>query len=699
MLLLTNCSQEHDIFSNNEKVETIITATSDGHRSQDSRTQVGDVAFDGHLVMQWSKNDYIGVFGKSVNNVQFISTNTEPSDKATFAGTIPGTSTPEKAYYPYVEGALETAIPVNIPSVQEYTDVNSVAAYDYKAASSCTHVSEGNYVMNFRQMVTMLRLQINLSTAEGLAVNEKLQSVKMTCPFDISGSYTYDLNNLDAGLTKVGASDNKSVTLNFTGQPLLSETNFIAYAVIVPGGNKGDMLDFEITTDKHLVKFSSQLLCDIRPGVFYDLPLNATVLTNNAAVIEEVIPEPTPEPTEETANCYMINTTGEHDFCATQIGNGDKGIIPGVGFHVTSSKINPKSAKLMWQDVENFIDVNSIRLENGRVHYTANKNSGNAMIAVYSGDNCTGDILWSWHIWGVGDEMPGDDIITNQAGATFTVMNRTLGTHNANSYFATLYQWGRKDPFPNSSVYYLADGSKVDISSKYPSYKPTSNNVTIETSVRRCDQLIECYDWNISSNWLNNENQYLWGDNNLKDNFSWSGTGLSNPEAGAGWTNQKTIYDPSPVGYRVANKFTFSGFVNRNDGTADITGTMNEGSIEEWLNVITEPRPGQKPDNYIFWWPKFNNGYYFKRSKTDKEGSYFPNTGERYSSGKMNNAGVAGFYVYSAPSQNKSENNYMYISPYEWKDKATHKAGNQGNVHVIEFGQKRNARAIRCVRE
>ena len=115
---------------------------------------------------------------------------------------------------------------------------------------------------------------------------------------------------------------------------------------------------------------------------------------------------------EETANCYMINTTGEHSFLATVIGNGQKGIIPGAGFHTESAYISPKSAKLLWQDMDGFIDASSVRLgTDGRCYYTANKNVGNAVIAVYSGDNQTGDILWSWHIWGVGDEMPSDESV------------------------------------------------------------------------------------------------------------------------------------------------------------------------------------------------------------------------------------------------------------------------------------------------
>lgn len=147
-----------------------------------------------------------------------------------------------------------------------------------------------------------------------------------------------------------------------------------AYAVAAPGCTVGTKLDFVITTDRHVATFTATLLGTMEGGAFYDVPLNATVLANNGAVIKDV-DEPD-EPAEETANCYMITTAGEHSFYARQIGNGDKGIIPGAGFHVTSSKINPKSAKVLWQDTQGFIDEGSVRLaDDGRVYYTATGNT------------------------------------------------------------------------------------------------------------------------------------------------------------------------------------------------------------------------------------------------------------------------------------------------------------------------------------
>ena len=59
-------------------------------------------------------------------------------------------------------------------------------------------------------------------------------------------------------------------------------------------------------------------------------------------------------------------------------------------------------AKLIWQDAKGLIT--NVGYSGGYVTFTVTNNmahlvEGNALIAVTSGENGTGDILWSWHIW------------------------------------------------------------------------------------------------------------------------------------------------------------------------------------------------------------------------------------------------------------------------------------------------------------
>lgn len=105
----------------------------------------------------------------------------------------------------------------------------------------------------------------------------------------------------------------------------------------------------KVVTDKRIASFSAHAAYDFAASAIYTFDLNMVVLEQTFDVTYELIPV---EPEEETANCYMITTAGEHDFKATVIGNGEKGIIPGAGFHTEDPYIDPKSARLLWEDTE-----------------------------------------------------------------------------------------------------------------------------------------------------------------------------------------------------------------------------------------------------------------------------------------------------------------------------------------------------------
>lgn len=636
--------------------------------------------------MQWAVEDKIGVFSTSAQNSLFTSTNTRPANYTSFVGTKVETETLEYAYYPYAEGVTDrTRIPVNIPSMQSYTDVNSVAQYDLKASDHLTEQTDGTYECQMKQMACLVRFEINLHNLAGEiqkqdennadASSEKLQSVSIHSDVNLTGSYTYDLTHLSNGLVPVQGSGD--LTLNFTATPSLSGT-VVAYAVVAPGKQNGQKLTIDIETDKHKLQLIPTVLCDFEAGSFYVIPLNATVFTNNKVTVETSYPEVT----EETANCYMVTQTGEHSFVATQIGNGDKGIVKNAQFHVTSTRIQPSSAKLLWQDTQNF--VSDIRLTDGRVYYKANSNVGNAVIAVYSGENGTGDILWSWHIWGVGNELPADVEITNMANAKFQMMDRVLGSLSAVSTSAMLYQWGRKDPIPNASAYYV-DGKSVDISTSFPVTDGTGS--TILTGVRNPASIIK----QVSNpgDWLTTANNYLWGDVNEKDLYTWFSSGkYANAGAGAGWTDQKTIYDPSPVGYRVANKFTFTGFAVNN------TGETPQGNTTSKLGYI----------NYV----KYeNDGWYFKKNSTDTEGVYFPMTGSRGAgSGSLmtgdggsayNTVGYTAFYWASSIDKNAGQSSTLKMGPHGTEN--TSSSNSYNSLNTVDCSHRAQAYAVRCVRE
>lgn len=669
---MVSCSDINESISPAQE-QISINGTLDGFSALTStRTQVGSQAEDGALLMEWSVGDQVGVFGGNTVNSSFTGNHTAPASQTTFSGSMSSGDVPKYAYYPYSEQAVNYhAIPVTIPIEQVYVDVNSISAYDVKATDVITDKGNDSYQLNMRQMVSLVRFEISLTGVDGLSVDEKLQCVELKTGAPITGSYTYDLTNLDYGLVGVDGEQSTSLNLTFVNQPSLSET-VIAYAVAAPGTQGGKTWECTFLTDKHQVSFTTTALCDFEAGKYYIMPLNATVLENNNAVVEEV---PAKEE-EETANCYMINTTGEHSFLATVIGNGQKGIIPGAGFHTESAYISPKSAKLLWQDVDGFVDASSVRLgADGRCYYTANQNVGNAVIAVYSGENQTGEILWSWHIWGVGDEPVSDDVYTSSAGYQYTVMDRPLGAHSKESLICTLYQWGRKNPFSNQTSVYFVPGTVADVTI-WPSISGDEAGTTAGM-VANPDKFITHASASSNGDWMQSPNNNLWGDD--KDiPYKWPDV-YAHTDCKPGWESQKTIYDPSPVGYRVAGPYVWTGFVVSSDGSNGGASSTRFSS----LHVV----------KYA------NDGWYFQRNTSDSEGVFYGSTGQRLAvDAELRYVKKYVYYFSSSPHRTKTLSTGLWCGEYvgEYNNSS---ASDENTVNAMELSQRGNANAIRCVRE
>lgn len=659
-----------------------ITGTADVYTSlAATRTQVGDMADDGALAIDWSVGDTIGVFGATTQNAAFISGNTEPAATTTFSGDLADGDTPLYAYYPYDSSVTDmAAIPVTIPAEQMYEDESSVALYDVKAANVLTDEGSGQFRVRMRQMAALVRFEIDLTGVSDLADDELLmditiQPVNQGVP--MTGDFTYNLADLDAGLTPGNATAD-GLTLYFMYPPTARE-KITAYAVVAPGQHEGEEWRCVFNTDRQQGEFTTTALCDFEAGKFYTVPLTATVLDNNEATYEDL-------PEEETANCYIVTETGEHDFKATVIGNGAKGIIAGAGFHTDTPYINPKSAKVLWSTANNFIS--DVKLVNGRVHYRTNLATGNAVIAVYSEPDCQGDILWSWHIWGT-EGMPEDEEYTNQAGATFMVMDRDLGAVRVGDNRCVQYQWGRKDPFKSDYAppYYYIDGTtQVNVQNGWPVV--AIENPTIADAIQHPGEII----WtgnNDNRGWLAEPNLYLWGDygRELPDD-------LGDSRCGAGWNNQKTIYDPSPVGYRVANIFTFSGFTDMPSGSTYDVESTNSGI----------PLCLQRLDHINFIKANYSEDWWFKKNEADTEGSCYP--GMQARSGRTGDVetgyGVGGrWWAAEAFIADTGEAQACYMRTDQWKESSSSSSANSGNsIRTYEkTALLRDVHGIRCVRE
>lgn len=264
----------------------------------------------------------------------------------------------------------------------------------------------------------------------------------------------------------------------------------------------------------------------------------------------------TPLDMEGTSNCYIADRGGKsYSFTATVMGNGVDGIIDNGEFEdamgnklakVTGADILPLSAKLLWQDTDELVE--QVALVDNRVQVKMGRSRGNAVIAVYDNVNpnaVNAKILWSWHLWCTA--TPG--LITYSAsrytGNEYKVMDRNLGATTATGGLGTTqglsYQWGRKDPYSGSLSYdgkrtVLYDIRSAESEVEYSKNEPATIGQTINTP-HICNMgTSDTYSWCKDNDMYM---KYLWGNP--------TGTDKVFPQS-----TSKTIYDPCPVGYKVA---------------------------------------------------------------------------------------------------------------------------------------------------
>ncbi|MCF0257957.1 MAG: fimbrillin family protein, partial [Bacteroides heparinolyticus] len=339
-----------------------------------------------------------------------------------------------------------------------------------------------------------------------------------------------------------------------------------------------------------------------------------------------------------TANCYIVNapgtyrlplvygnaikngTTNSSAYTSTASGaNVLVNFINHLGNAITNPYIynnancTPANCTLVWQDEPNL--VTNVDLSSDR-HFLTFKveqstiRQGNAVVAVRNASNT---VLWSWHIW-VTDYKPGttgtttpDKEITNRQGKKYKIMSFNLGwcdgkeetytertvqvrfkqtgtsatqtitvkqkahtiTELGNN---TYFQWGRKDPFVGAlegiggssnsinKTWYDADGNVK--TNQLPPISGFSYNDCIKSGIINPNTF--CTNYYMDYKYYN-----LWSANNTVY------TPNDNPVV-------KTIYDPSPVGYKLPPSNVYTGFTTTGQYTSDpsqfnVQGPWNKG--------------------------------------------------------------------------------------------------------------------------
>lgn len=313
---------------------------------------------------------------------------------------------------------------------------------------------------------------------------------------------------------------------------------------------------------------------------------------------------------------------------------------------ITSPYINIQNAsdqatkaKVIWEDCQDIVTTPKVTGSGADSYLTftikkENLQNGNAVVAV---TNTDGKVMWSWHLWftpksslkkipvtsdGSEYKFMTDNLgwkytkwtgglkrevvvkIEQQAETgekkTATITLKQAAGNNVREGYGNLYQWGRKDPLPGiNTTGFAFDNNYVEI----PKDKGDEPANVIKMKTRTIGRSIQNPGIMLPKvgggklGWQYQQIINMWSANNNKLD-------------GSVRNDVKTIYDPSPVGFKVPDAHAFMGF--------STTGAV------------------------------WSNGYTFKVDN-DKE-IYFQAGGARYgTSGALTANGIVGFYWQSVP--------------------------------------------------
>ncbi len=219
----------------------------------------------------------------------------------------------------------------------------------------------------------------------------------------------------------------------------------------------------------------------------------------------------------ETSNSYIVSAPGAYKL-KTVKGNGTESVGTVATAEVLWETFNSATAPA----AGDLISIEGTPSDGYITFKTANSfKEGNALIAA---KDAAGTILWSWHIWLT--DTPADQTYNNGA----KLMDRNLGAISATpgdfGALGLFYQWGRKDPFLGACKISGSNSKAHSTHSTEVNLWESINRVeSVEDAIKQPTKII----------------QYTEGDN------SWMTSQLPTTL----WGDEKTIYDPCPIGYKV----------------------------------------------------------------------------------------------------------------------------------------------------
>ena len=334
---------------------------------------------------------------------------------------------------------------------------------------------------------------------------------------------------------------------------------------------------------------------------------------------------------QSTANCYVVTEAGQYKLplvygnaikdgsantaAYTNLGTNSymMNFVNAYGNQITSPYIETDTGKTCAEaqfsigDADIFTDLS---ISDGYLNFAVSEVPVSGANGVLSVKDSDGNIMWNWHIW----VFPYDltpVAITNNTSVDYNIMPVYLATTYDDGDETKRknwhYQWGRPVPMLGPAAY--------NSTTNATSYGALSYTVTANNSGAYQQGIL-----NPATFWTNSSSPYNWFGTTSYYNLwdaNCSVTGCSDN------TTVKTVYDPSPVGFKIPNANTFTGF-----STSNVVGS-------------------------------FANGWKFKKNSSDTVGIFFPASGCRnYSNGSLSYVGSYG-YVWSTAAKSQVDAYYL----------------------------------------
>lgn len=342
---------------------------------------------------------------------------------------------------------------------------------------------------------------------------------------------------------------------------------------------------------------------------------------------------------QTTANCYVVNAAGTYKIplvfgnalkngatnsaaYTKNSGSYSHDFVDYNGTVVTSPYIETvsgtaASAQLSIADTDGiFTDISIVDGSPCRyLQFKVNSIPATGANGVLSIKNSSGVIMWSWHIWVWADSLATVEI-TNSTSVKYKILPVNLASKWDDTAKTKIknwfYQFGRPNPMLCPSAY---NSTSSHASYGALSYAAASIASNIQTGIQNPATFYK-YSSSYNYNWFSSNSGKTY---NLWD-AACTSTGNSDNNV------VKTIYDPSPIGFKMPNGNMFTG-----------------------LSIISNA----------------NGIVKFTRYSGDSTGVGFPMSGYRYySNGSLNYVGSYGYVWLSSAHSQKFAYSLSFDSSY-----------------------------------